>query len=165
MALIMPNRFWTLTEMVALDGAQSFSELVPVALTVLRRMSGRIAQVCGPMTTGGPLEIASLSTPEERFEANLARFRRGMRAVEKRNYSVFDQLPFQVAMIRIAATHHVEGYCYPLLTDFYRPIFSSGLVDEFFFMPHWQTSTGTSWERAELTNLSLPIREIQPEWL
>ena len=44
-----------------------------------------------------------------------------------------------------------------ILDDFYSPIFNSGLIKEFYFMPNWQSSKGANWEHNEANRLGIKV--------
>lgn len=146
--------FWTVQDKERVNSATTMAELGQVALGVLRRMPPPIVQVCGPLTTGGAGSL----------EANIARFRAAIAVLKRRGWSVFDQIPFQETMIRIGKSAGQAGYCWPILWEFYQPVFRSGLINRAFFLPGWQSSTGASWEHRMVTECLILIEEFPDSW-
>lgn len=103
-----------------------------------------VAIVCGPMTTGG---LGSL-------DANMARHALGQQRLRKLGIVVFNQAPFQEAIIRLTDHHNSTEYDMRILEDFYRPIFLSRHITHAWFLPGWEGSKGAAWERDFL--LALP---------
>lgn len=137
----------------------TFADLAEVALAALGRLASKsrsgVAQICGPMSTGG---LGSL-------DANMARFRRAVDVAHGRGVTVFDQLPFQDAMIRIIDWKPEKPYCHAILEEFYRPIFASGHLERLLFIAGWEHSTGAKWERDFGSTLGLRVEEYPMEWL
>jgi hypothetical protein len=148
--------YWTEEEKRQAAEAATMSQLARVAFTILERMPRPIVEVCGPMSTGG---VGTL-------EGNLARFRQAIVVLSRRGYNVFDQLPFQAEMLRIIQSRHVAkgSYCWEILEEFYRPIFTSGLIAQAFFLPDWRTSTGARWERSQAVLARIPMSQLLESW-
>ncbi len=155
----MHTNYWTDAENLALRDITSFDQMVPVGIGILKRMAEKnthIIQLCGPMSTGG---LGSL-------EANMARFERALKTASERGSCVFDQTPFQDAMIRLGADWETrKEYCVDILHIFYRGIFKSGYVHELMFLPGWESSVGARWEYEEAKLLGLKISNYPEEWL
>jgi hypothetical protein len=151
--------YWTELEIQALKNVATFEEMVPVALTILKKMHllGKpIHQICGPISTGGKGSI----------EANMVYFHRAIQVAHEQGLLVFDQTPFQDAMVRLAADHDArKEYCTDILHVFYRGVFKSGLVDTLLFLPDWQSSFGATWEWNEAKELGLTAKDYPAEWL
>ena len=147
--------YWQPEDYAELEKAQTFSDLVPIALRIIKRMPPPVAMISGPVTTGGRGSI----------EENLHVLSAAVNQVYEKGISLFDQNPFE-AKIQEAKTRIVyEGYCQPVLDEFYKPIFESGLVARMYFLPDWQSSTGARWERAECERLGMEIVDYPQEWL
>lgn len=150
---------WTDVEREALKSASSLEEIAEIAISVLLRMKSnghrQVVQICGPMSTGG---LGST-------KLNMERFRLAVKRAAAQGLIVFDQLPFQEAIIRITEYREGGEYCTAILEVLYRRIFESGHVDKAFFLPGWQGSVGASWERKHLTKLGIPIEEYPMKWL
>ncbi len=152
------NEYWTDKEIKSLDSAPTFYELGDIALTILQRMKkvGKpIVQICGPMSTGG----------RGNLEENMKFFGQTVQIATNKGLTVFNQMPFQDAMIRIAKWKPGDAYAEDILEIFYRKIFESGLLDEVLFLPDWQSSRGARWERDIAVKLNIPIKEFPVEWL
>jgi hypothetical protein len=153
------NTYWTDIEHEALRNIRSFDEMVPVGIGILERMAqenSHIVQICGPMTTGGRGSLA----------ANMEHFNRAMVLASKNGLCVFDQTPFQDAMVRLGADWDARReYCLDILHIFYRGIFMSGHLRELMFLPDWRSSTGATWEYEEGKKLGLVVSDYPEEWL
>ena len=125
----------------------SFSELFPIAEEIIKRLPPPISQVCGPISTGG---LGSI-------EKNMQRLEETVEHLHRSGLTVFNQVPFESPMNRILAAKKSDGYDHSLLTDFYLPLFESGLVHVLHFLPDWQSSTGASWEHEQAKRLGLKI--------
>ncbi len=149
---------WTEEERAALTGVSSFEEAANVALVILARMHAvghPIVQICGPMSTGGAGNL----------ELNMARFQKAVDIAIERGLTVFDQIPFQDAIIRLSNFHESEKYNDDILEIFYRRIFEAGYISKALFLPDWHSSKGATWEREFVSRLGLAVDEYPPEWL
>lgn len=138
----------------AVAKAQSFGELVPIAMTILEFFEEEVTIVSGPISTGG------FGTREK----NIAVFHAVIRQLQSRQRSVFDQTPFETAIFRLAEDwrreHPKARYCMPILNDFYGPVFSSGLIHRVAFIHDWQSSRGARWERRKALKLGLKMEDL-----
>jgi hypothetical protein len=142
----MPLRYYTDEDYLELERAQTCKELLPIGLRVLERMRAagytRIVQVCGPISTGGLGSVAE----------NIAAMDEMICELVERGFPVFNQMPFEGAMERVHRAWKRSGetgYCWPILNDFYLPIFESGYIKTLAFLRHWRDSTGACWEFAK----------------
>lgn len=139
--------YWQKEDLEELKVVVSYSALSPIAERILKRMPPPISQVCGPISTGG---LGSIEQNMKCFEETIVR-------LSDLGLTVFNQIPFQSSMSRILATKNSNDYDHSLLTDFYLPLFESGLVHTLYFLPDWQSSTGASWEHEQTKRLGLKI--------
>ena len=152
------NEQWTNEEVLALEGIQTFDEMVEVALVILKRMSERnktIVQLCGPMSTGGLGDLGK----------NMKFFQCALEVLEGDDFIVFDQSLFQGAMIRLSKKEDHGAYCTPILEVFYRRLFESGLIKKTLFLPDWQSSKGATWERELAVRLGMGVEDYPVELL
>lgn len=151
-------RHWTGEQRTRLDAVGSLAEAGDLAVEVLSRMKEReqaIIQVCGPMSTGG---LGSL-------EKNMERFAHAIGALQDRGFLVFNQIPFQGAIVRLT-DHHAGGeYCIDILEVFYRKIFECRHISRAMFLPGWESSTGARWEREFVAARGIPVDEFPERWL
>ena len=131
----MRHHYWRSTDFEQVNHAQSYDDLLEVALRVIERTPAPIHQVCGPISTGGRGSV----------QANLEEFDRAIEYFSQ-HVNVFDQMPFEHPMQRLKKTEDRD-----LMDVFYKPIFSSGEIDTLLFLPGWRSSTGarTEWEWAD----------------
>lgn len=152
------QHYWTPTHRERLDTAETFDDLVDIALDILKEMeklNRPIVQLCGPISTGGVGTI----------QGNLERFDQAIQIAYDRGMQVFSQTPFEKAMQRIAPTYPMtDGYCLPILDIFYKKVFSSGYVKIALFLPDWESSKGATWERQLVSELGIEIMEFPQEW-
>lgn len=137
-----------------LKQATTFSELTDIAFRIIERMQKPIVQVCGPMTTGGEGDI----------EKNFAAFKQTVAHLRTNGCNVLDQVPFDEAIQRIINSRKKQGYPYDLLEEFCLPIFESEHVTTLYFLPGWQSSTGTSWEHEQAQRLEITIIYMPENW-
>lgn len=119
-----PNgKYWTPEDIQELERVKTYKEMATIALRILERMPGPIMQICGPISTGG----------KGSKKENMKEFNKAIFFFHEQDENVFDQIPFQEAMTRLSK--EVEGYDKRVLTDFYLPLFESGKVTTFKFLP------------------------------
>ena len=148
------SEYWTQIEKDALHDIENFEQLVEVAYTILRRMPKPVVMVCGPMSTGG----------EGTLEKNMTKFAKAVAALEGSGLTVFNQIPFQDAMVKLCALVPEKEYCDDILERFYRKIFENGFIDSARFLSDWSSSRGASWEHELLSALGIEILDY-PEHL
>lgn len=144
-------QYWTEDDRKELRRAKTFKDLNGIAMRILKKMPQPIVQVCGPITSGG---LGSV-------KKNLHRFNAVIKALDREGFNIFNQLPFENDLYRLrrelSKTRPQKRVDRELLNDFYLPIFESGLVASFFFIPDWKTSFGARWEHRQLERLRLTI--------
>ncbi len=145
------NQWWTPDDAAALERAASFPELGRIALRIVARMPQPLGQVCGPISTGGFGLI----------ERNLERFREAIRTLTGLGHFIFDQMPFQEPMADILKRRRQTAP--DLLAGFYLPLFESQWIRTLYFLPHWHTSVGASWEREQAIRLKLEIVDLDEQ--
>lgn len=145
---------WSQRAFHSVARAQSFAELVPIARTILEFFEEEVTIVSGPISTGG------FGTREK----NIAVFHRAIQYLQSRHNSVFDQTPFETTIFRLAEEWYRLNpgaeYCEPILTDFYGPVFESGLIYRVAFIQGWESSRGARWERKRALELGLKIADL-----
>jgi len=141
------HEYWDEKDTQDLDRAESVTELFTIAKRVLSRMPKPVAQVCGPVSTGG---LGSI-------KANLEALGNTIKNLEKNGVSIFDQTPYDAAMQRIKEKISPTVYFQGVLTDFNLPIFEDGGIQRIYFMPDWQSSMGATWEHAQAQRLGIEI--------
>ena len=140
--------------------AGSFAELAEIGIEHVRRMGNNVEVVCGPISTGG------LGSSEKNFEV----FVGAIRAFKTMGHNLFDQSPFEFGLGKLRQKWEAEhpddtGYCMPILTEFYGPVFETGLIRTAWFIPGWQSSFGASWEHDKMIRQEIEIRYLAPEWI
>ena len=145
-AIKLPNQYWTKKDACDLKLAKNFSDLSKVALRVIARMPQPVGEVCGPITSGG------LGSREKNIEA----FLKAIHCLRYDGKIIFDQIPFEEKLYKFTLAKWYQGGL-QLLNEFYLPIFESGLIKVFYFMPLWETSMGAKWEHEEAKLLGIKI--------
>ncbi len=148
-------KYWTEKEKSALEVAVSFNDLLVIALAVLDRMPDPVAQVCGPISTGG----------RGSTELNLKVFDATIERLLKEGINVFDQVPFEQPMVRMRAQDKTGKYNDQLLLQFYLPLFQSGRITRFYFIHDWPSSKGASWERLQAQRLGIKIEDLPEDFV
>lgn len=130
-----------------IDRAPDYGGLWRIARDIFDSMpSGRIAQVCGPISTGGTGSR----------DLNCLVFRLVIKHLQARGLVVFDQMPFQDRIVALSARYARENggaYDQRILREFYGPLFRSGKVTDVHFLPGSESSTGAMWERGLVSTL------------
>ena len=142
-----------------IEKSVSMRDLTEIALHMLRRQSANgsvpLAQVCGPISTGGFNDL----------KKNLDLFQYTISLLEKRGVTVFDQTVFQDAIIRITKYDPRDtSYKTVILKDFFRDIFCSGYIKTGYFIPTWKTSRGSRWEYGLLCQQHIDRLVIPRQW-
>ena len=141
------KKYWRDADWQDLKNAESMKDMHTIALRIIERMPRPIVQICGPVATGG---LGSV-------ELNLEVFNDSIKALQEKGLNVFDQMPFEIPMQDLKKEISVEQIGKDILNDFYMPIFKSGDISAFYFMPSWQTSNGAKWEHEEAKKLGIKI--------
>ena len=149
-------RFWTSELMTKAAMATTFSELTDVALKVQLNMREclaaedrphEIAQVCGPISTGGLFNR----------ERNLVRILSAIATLKRGGgMLVFNQIVFEEHFRRVEEIHG-KGIKDVLLPTFYQPLFYAGHVNRLYMLPDWQRSRRASWEHRMAKNLGIEV--------
>jgi len=140
----MPFGYWTIEDERDLENTKNFVDLYKIAKRVLARMPDNLCMVCGPITSGG---LYSIVKNLHVFAAHIAR-------LENRGMNVFNQMPFESAMDRIRSLPG-NGNEDLLLNDFYLPLFRTGRIRDFYFIPGWRSSYGAQWEHTRAIELGI----------
>lgn len=145
-----------------LEHLNSIEGLINVPVLVLQKMKKfggdrQIIIICGPMTSGGFGKYI-----------NMKIFPRAIDFAEKQGLLVFNQMPLQKAMDRIAKQLQIkEGsldHYREIVGKLYFGIFKKHLIDEGWFLPKWRTSIGATWEYEMMESLNITIRDYPKEW-
>ena len=104
--------------------------------------------MCGPIAETGGLHS---------IEANLKVFNNTIIQLQKNGLRIFDQMPFEDKMQELKAKMNREDFLKELDDDFYMPIFESGVVSTFYFIPGWETSNGAKFEHEKAKELGIKI--------
>lgn len=147
--------YWKDRDLYLLKRAETFEEVKDVAVSVLQRMPNGLSQLCGPLSTGGDLK------------RNMEIFKRCIVELRAQNLNPFDQAPLEIGLTRLKNKWdivHNNEYCMPILEVVYKAVFESGKIVRTYFLPNWETSFGSRWERAILYELGVEINEFPIQW-
>ena len=142
------KQYWTKEDWENLKRVQSVGDLYLIAMNIISKMPKPFVEVCGPIGTGG----------FHSFEKNLNAFNETIKKLQGEGLVVFDQMPFEEPMQKLKKKMDSKSeIASAILTDFYYPIFESGMVSAFYFMPNWQTSFGAKCEHEKAKELGIKI--------
>ena len=148
---------WVESDIPIVTAARGFSDLAEHTLKVIARVGKPVVMVSGPISTGG----------KGSRDENIKNYAKAIEYLRMKKIPVFDQVLIE-SLIGFHAKAWQEkgntGYCIPILEDLYKPIFRSGLVGKLMFMPDWQTSFGSRWERKTAAELAIDIEDFPPNW-
>lgn len=148
------NFYLTKTDIKDIENAKTFYELVVIGHRILNRMQGLVAQVCGPISTGGNGSV----------EKNLKILAKAIEFLIQKRINIFNQLPFEGAFDRIMINYKTIGYDTPILEEFYGPIFESGKIKRVYFLPGWKKSVGAKWEYNYAKKLGIKTIIFPEDW-
>ena len=141
------KKYWEKRDWEDLEKAKSMSDMRVIALRVIERMPKPIVQVCGPIATGG---LGSI-------EKNLDIFNKTIQKLQKKGLNVFDQMPFEAPMQKLKEEVSTKDVVDSIMNDFYLPIFNSGIISAFYFLPEWQGSHGANLEHELAQKIGIKI--------
>mgnify|MGYP001559097243 CR=1 FL=1 len=142
------KKYWTKEDWENLEKVSNFADMRVIAKRVLDRIPRPVAGVCGPIAETGGLHS---------IEANLKVFNNTIIQLQKNGLRIFDQMPFEDKMQELKAKMNREDFLKELDDDFYMPIFESGVVSTFYFIPGWETSNGAKFEHEKAKELGIKI--------
>lgn len=141
------KEYWKPEDWKDISEASSVKDLFVVALRILSRMPEVLAQVCGPISTGGKGSV----------DANLEEFNNKIKELQNKGLNIFDQMPFETPMYKMMVNYSKNEYMYSILNDFYLPLFETGRIKELYFLPDWKSSKGANWEHEQAKRLNIKI--------
>ena len=144
------QEYWEEKDILELKQAETMSHMFEVGLRVLKKIPQPVEQICGPISTGGKGSLLE----------NLVAFNETIVSFQNEGKNIFDQMPFEEPMQRIKSGLQQGEYATTILTDFYLPIFESGLVKKLYFMKDWQSSKGSNWEHEQAKRLGIEIEYL-----
>jgi hypothetical protein len=149
---LITKKYWQENDWENLKKANSITDLFYIAEEVLKRIPKPVAQVCGPISTGG---VGSL-------EANLNIFNQTIKDLQNKGLNIFDQMPFEEKMkeIKEKIIKSNQEYSQEIIHDFYEPLFSLGMIKTFYFIPGWESSTGANMEHDLAFKYNIEIKYL-----
>lgn len=141
--------------------ANSFAELVPIAMSELHKYAHGVEVVCGPISTGGRGSI----------DANIAVFTATIAGLREHGRPVFNPVPYEDRIFFFkkrwyeSSPENAGKYYMPILEEFYLPLIQTGRIKRGWFIPGWESSFGAQWERQQLTDAGAEIFDITNEWI
>lgn len=143
--------------------AESFSMLAERALTELKVHVGKAEIVCGPISTGGWGDAT----------VNLLVFNDAIEVLKHAGRPMWSQIPYEAGLAKLEHRWKIEtnddGYCHPILTEFYQPLFDASprLIRRAWFIDGergWETSVGAKWEHEKMLARGIDIEYFKHSW-
>lgn len=134
----------------------TFSELGKLNFELVIKMSKVekwIGMVSGPISTGGVGHV----------EGNLEVFQRTIDVLQAEGLPIYDQLPFERHMWRIAKAKNSSDD--ELLNEFYAPLLESGIIKRLYFIDGWESSYGATREHEIAISCYIPRIYLQRDFL
>ena len=152
--------YWNNSQLSVASKVRTFKELGQISLAVLNNFPvneyGKITQVCGPVSTGG----------FDSVKLNFLILSEAVRHIREGGKYIFDQTPLEVQFVRLSEEWKGVGntsYCWPILEEVYRPLFESGHIGTLLFLPGWESSVGSCWERSQGLALKMSVQPYPQE--
>lgn len=139
---------YTNAELVAIENSTMFEHLVPIAMKIITNLGPPMGMVCGPISAAGGTKSV---------ERNMNIFSSHIQFLENRGLKIFNQLPFEKTLWRIIKDKAYYKGGTHLLDAFYLPIFQSGALKTFYFIPNWESSFGANWEHEQALKLGIEL--------
>ncbi len=146
--------YWTKEDIADLENTQTFLDVGKIAKRVLERMPNNLAQLCGPMSTGGTGNLND----------NLELFSKIIEKLKKQNTILFDQRKLENAIHRIRLKQGEKYNPLELLENIYEPLFKTGKITTTYFIHGWETSQGTKWEHEQSKKRGLNIKYLPEDF-
>ncbi len=143
--------------------AECFETLAILALYEVRSFNGKAEVVCGPISTGGWGDTV----------INLLTFNHAIEVLEAAKRPMWNQMKYEKGLALLEDKWRKEnkgdGYCTPILTEFYAPIFDAepALISRAWFIDGekgWHTSHGAQWEHKKMLERGIKIEYFRHEW-
>jgi len=152
-------RLFTRENLLDIRVAKNFLDLFLVAKDILSRMPKDLYQVCGPISNG---DLGSRSK-------NIIVFEKTIDAFQEIGFSVFNQVAFEETMWRLTYEYSDKSmatldyiHC---LEEFYLPLFKTGKIKHLLFIPGWQSSTRSNWERKKAEEFGINVYDLPENWV
>lgn len=142
------RQYWAEEDFISLQEAQTIQEVFEVAQNIISRMPDGLAQVCGPITSGGKGSV----------EENLKELDKTIDRLQEQGVHIFDQMPFEQPFRKIAYRKTSTEHHDDVLNHFYEPIFKLGKIKTFYFLQGWESSKGANWEYQKAKELGIEIK-------
>lgn len=143
------------SESNGLSPVASFEELAEKVMADLFGRSG-LSEVCGPISTGGAGNLAD----------NIKIFTACINGLKRRGEDMIDQMPYEKDIWRLCTEWRQKGgigYCMLTLEVVYKRIFESGKIKKVYFIPGYESSRGSCWEKDEAARLGIEIAYFSRE--
>jgi hydrogenase maturation factor len=151
----MSKHLMTKDQFDRISTAPDYHTLRMIAEEVLPLIPNPVGMVCGPISpTGGLMDL----------QANKDKFNLAIKTLTNIQIPLFDQMQFEGRMEELHEPID-NGYDVRILQDFYDPIFQSGWIKRKFFIPGWETSRGSVWERQTAAELGIDVFDLDENLL
>lgn len=140
------------------DGGGIEASLDVAMRVIRRRREPQLVMPSGPIGSGG------VGDPRQ----NIDIFAATVEALHLRHAPVFSVIPFEKRFVKIIEAWKGAGnagYCMPILEVFYRAILKTGRIKAMCFIPNWQSSFGSCWERRECERLDIQCIDLPLDFI
>jgi hypothetical protein len=141
---------WTPRDVVTYYSVQTIEELGQLGVVIARRMRQPLGQVCGPITSGGSGNVTE----------NIRTINEWVNCLESKGLPIFNQLNFHSAIVRLHREGKLPDMGEQLLNGFFLPLFENRILQKVLFVPNWQGSFGTAWERKKAAEFGIDIIDL-----
>ncbi len=150
--------FWK-SHLDDLRHVKTFEDASIIPVDVLRGMpllkNKPLTELCGPISSGG----------YNNYEKNMLFFKECISFASELGFYMFDQTPLELGFIPLKREWEEKNpgqYCWPILNVVYEAIFTSGYIKQGLFLPNWESSIGSRWERKRMEELGIQIIDFSP---
>lgn len=114
----------------------------------IERLKAPVVRLCGPITTGGA-----------GYEENIKRFERAEAVMKEKGFSLVEFGPVEELAKEHAFPHEMW------MEEFHKPLLESGKIHVAYFLPGWEGSRGSVWEKDFIEkHTNIKVEYFPEEW-
>lgn len=140
------EEYLSIEEKQQLQNAQTFKEIGQIATKAIKKMPNNLAQVCGPITTGGTT-----------IQENQEKLTKTINKLIQQGKKIYDQRPLENAIFKVREQLAKNYNPQELLEQIFKPLFETGKITTTYFIEGWKTSTGAKWEHEQAKKRNIKI--------
>ena len=106
--------------------------------------------------TSEPMRISKISLASSASLMSTL-FNNTITQLQNNGLVVFDQMPFEIPMQILKNKFSKEKILKEMLNDFYIPIIESKMASTYYFIPNWESSSGSKWEHKKAKEFGIEI--------